>query len=152
MKPFAQFLRTRVLTAVALSAGGLISTVALADAVNALYNSVTDVPLTANGYIAKGNTANFTLNCALVTGTELMVANHSPLQGWRKLRKQGKNEGATLRYSLSCNSLQQFQPIAEIVADCPGAAWRIPLVTHPRLWHMRSAGLNRFKPEAHGAA
>ena len=47
--------------------------------VNATWNSVTDVPVTANSYNATGNTVNFTLNFAPPTGTNLMVVNNTGL-------------------------------------------------------------------------
>ena len=62
-----------------LSALGLISTAASADTVNAIYNSATDVPITASSYTATGNTVNFTLNCGLATGAELMVLKNTGL-------------------------------------------------------------------------
>ncbi len=49
---------------------------ASAETVNAVYNSATDVPMTATNYAAAGNTVNFTLNFAPVTGTDLMVVKN----------------------------------------------------------------------------
>jgi len=45
--------------------------------VNATYNSPTDVPVTAAGYTATGNTVIFTLNFAPVAGTVLTVVNNT---------------------------------------------------------------------------
>lgn len=45
--------------------------------VNATWNSATDVPLTASGYTATGNTVNFTLNFAPVTGGGLTFLNNT---------------------------------------------------------------------------
>ena len=50
---------------------------ASASVVNAVFNSAADVPVTANGYTASGNTVNFTLNFAPVNGTELMVVKNT---------------------------------------------------------------------------
>ena len=55
------------------------STVASAGTVNAVCNSATDVPVTASGYTATGNTVNFTLNFAPATGTDLMVVKNTGL-------------------------------------------------------------------------
>jgi hypothetical protein len=63
-KPIAYSLRIRVLTAVALTAVGLISRVVAADTVNAIYKSATDVPVTANGDTATGNRVTFAVNFA----------------------------------------------------------------------------------------
>src|SRR5512137_2634034 len=53
--------------------------VASAATVNAVYNSAADVPVTANGYTATGNTVNFTLNFAPATGTDLTVVKNTAL-------------------------------------------------------------------------
>jgi alpha-tubulin suppressor-like RCC1 family protein len=79
MKLNLHLIRTCISTAVALAAVGLTSSVASADTVNAIYNSATDVPVTANGYTATGNTVNFTLNFAPATGTDLMVVSNTGL-------------------------------------------------------------------------
>jgi alpha-tubulin suppressor-like RCC1 family protein len=42
-------------------------------------NPATDVPVTANGYAATGNSVNFKLNFEPVTGTELMVVQNTGL-------------------------------------------------------------------------
>ena len=52
-----------------------ISATAPAGVVNATYNAASEVPVTANGYTATGNTVNFTLSFAPATGTELMMVN-----------------------------------------------------------------------------
>ncbi|HOX56872.1 MAG TPA: cell wall anchor protein [Candidatus Paceibacterota bacterium] len=57
----------------------LTPTITLADTVNAVWNSTTDVPVTADGYAATGNTVSFTLNFAPETGTDLMVVNNRGL-------------------------------------------------------------------------
>src|ERR1035441_6454913 len=67
------------LSAVYLAAFGLVSTVVSAATVDAFYNSSTDVPVTASSYTATGNTVNFGLNFAPVTGTDLMVVNNTGL-------------------------------------------------------------------------
>ena len=47
--------------------------------VSAVFNSASDVPVSAAGYIATGNTVSFTLNFAPSVGTELMVVNNTAL-------------------------------------------------------------------------
>jgi alpha-tubulin suppressor-like RCC1 family protein len=79
MKPIPHLIRRRILTAFILAAVGLISSAASAGTVNAIYNSAADVPVTANGYTATGNTVNFTLNYAPATGTDLMVVSNTAL-------------------------------------------------------------------------
>jgi alpha-tubulin suppressor-like RCC1 family protein len=79
MKAIEGFRPARVLVAVMLTALCLAARMASADTVNAIYNSATDVPITANGYTATGNTVNFTLNFAPATGTDLMVVNNTGL-------------------------------------------------------------------------
>jgi hypothetical protein len=69
-------LKNRILPIAALC---LVSGMASADTVNALWNTATDVPVTANGYTATGNTVNFTLNFAPGTGTDLTVVNNTGL-------------------------------------------------------------------------
>ena len=69
----------RILSAAVLATFGFGSTVALAATVDAIYNSATDVPVTASGYTATGDTVNFTLNFAPVTGTDLMVVQNTGL-------------------------------------------------------------------------
>ena len=49
---------------------------AKAAVVDATWNSATDVPVTAASYTATGNTVNFTLNYAPVTGAILTVVNN----------------------------------------------------------------------------
>jgi hypothetical protein len=68
---------TRIVVAATLAAFCFAARLASASTVNAIYNSATDVPVTASGYWAAGNTVNFTLNFAPVTGTELMVVNNT---------------------------------------------------------------------------
>ena len=79
MKTTKHFILSWILSAVALAAFGLVSTVASADTVDATYNAATDVPVTASGYTATGNTVNFTLNFAPATGTDLMVVKNTGL-------------------------------------------------------------------------
>jgi alpha-tubulin suppressor-like RCC1 family protein len=79
MKAIEGFSPARVLGAVALTALCVAARLASADTVNAVYNSATDVPVTASGYTATGNTVNFTLNFAPATGTDLMVVNNTGL-------------------------------------------------------------------------
>ncbi len=47
--------------------------------INVTFNSATDIPVTASGYIATGNTVNLTLNFAPETGTQLMVVKNTAL-------------------------------------------------------------------------
>ena len=63
------------LTAI-IAALGLLPAVAAAVTVNAVWNSATDVPVTAYGYYATGRTVSFTLNFAPIPGTELMVVSN----------------------------------------------------------------------------
>src|ERR1017187_4591297 len=79
MKSLNPFSRTGLLSAVDLAALGILSSVAPAATVDATYNSATDVPVTASGYTATGNTVSFTLNFAPATGTDLMVVNNTGL-------------------------------------------------------------------------
>jgi alpha-tubulin suppressor-like RCC1 family protein len=79
MNTIKHFSRAGILSAVVLAAFGLVATVATADTVNAIFNSAGDVPVTASGYTATGNTVNFTLNYAPATGTDLMVVNNNGL-------------------------------------------------------------------------
>ena len=79
MNTIEHFSRAGILSAVVLAAFGLVATVATADTVNAIFNSAGDVPVTASGYTATGNTVNFTLNYAPATGTDLMVVNNNGL-------------------------------------------------------------------------
>jgi alpha-tubulin suppressor-like RCC1 family protein len=79
MKTIKCLMRTRIAASVALAVFGLLSTAAPAATVNAIYNAATDVPVTANGYTAIGNTVNFALNFAPVTGTDLMVVKNTGL-------------------------------------------------------------------------
>ena len=79
MKTMKHIIRRSIPHAVALAAFVLVSTLAQAATVDVIYTSATDVPVTANGYTAIGNTINFTLNCAPTTGTELMVVKNTGL-------------------------------------------------------------------------
>ncbi len=79
MTTLKDFIRTGLLRLTALSAFGLVSSVASADTVNATWNSATDVPVTVSSYTATGNTVNFTLNFAPATGSELMVVKNTGL-------------------------------------------------------------------------
>ena len=72
-------LGTGILLTAALAAVGPLSVVAPAATVNAIYNSATDVPVTANGYTATGNAVDFSLNYAPATGTDLMVVSNTAL-------------------------------------------------------------------------
>src|ERR1017187_2879404 len=67
----------RIAAAAALAAFCLAARLASASTVHAIYNSATDVPVTAVGYTASGKTVDFTLNFAPVTGTQLMVVNNT---------------------------------------------------------------------------
>ena len=67
------------LVAVALAVFSLAGRMAQADTVSAIYNSATDVPVTATNYTATGNTVNFTLNFPPATGTDLTVVNNQGL-------------------------------------------------------------------------
>ena len=55
----------------------LAASQALAEVVNAIYNSPTDVPITASNYTATGRSVSFTLNFAPSTGTELVVVRNT---------------------------------------------------------------------------
>ena len=46
-------------------------------ALNAIYNTGAEVPLSTDGFTATGSTVNFTLNYPPVTGTELMVVKNT---------------------------------------------------------------------------
>src|ERR1035441_3731855 len=70
----------RIAASAALAAFCFAAQLASATTVNAVYNSATDVPVTAVGYTASGKTMNFTLNFAPVTGMQLMVVNNTSLQ------------------------------------------------------------------------
>ncbi len=48
-------------------------------ALSAVYSAGTDMPVTVNGYAAKGSTVDFTLNYAPEPGTRLMVVNNTGL-------------------------------------------------------------------------
>jgi alpha-tubulin suppressor-like RCC1 family protein len=78
-KQLQYLFRTSIVVAAALTTVGLLCSVAAADTVNAIYNSATDVPVTANGYTATCNSVNFTLNFAPTTGTDLTVVCNSGL-------------------------------------------------------------------------
>jgi alpha-tubulin suppressor-like RCC1 family protein len=78
MKPIVTFILTSV-QVVTLGISCLISTTALAGTIDAIYNSETDVPLTASGYTATSNTVNFTLNFPPATGTDLTVVQNTGL-------------------------------------------------------------------------
>ena len=73
MRTIKHFIRTAISGVVALAAFPLVSAIAPAATVNAIYNSATNVPVTASSYTATGNTVSFTLNFAPDIGTELMV-------------------------------------------------------------------------------
>src|ERR1035437_8519555 len=79
MKSIKHYMRMRIPGVVTLVAFGLFSTLATAATVDAIYNSATDVPVTASGYTVTGNTINFTLNFAPATGTDLMVVSNTAL-------------------------------------------------------------------------
>ena len=79
MRRVQHFVRSGILRAVALAALCLAGRVAWAGTVNAVWNSASDVPVTANGYTATGNTVSFTLNFAPATGTDLMVVSNTAL-------------------------------------------------------------------------
>ena len=77
MKTTTPCVLTRICVAAALAAFCCAARLASAGTVQAIYNSPTDVPVTANGYQASGNTVTFTLNFAPDTGTQLMVVNNT---------------------------------------------------------------------------
>jgi alpha-tubulin suppressor-like RCC1 family protein len=79
MKTIRHFIPSGILSAISLAAFGLVSTVATAGTVNAIYNAATDVPVTASDYTATGNSLNFTLNYAPATGTDLVVVQNTGL-------------------------------------------------------------------------
>jgi len=61
----------------ALAAFALCAAHSFAAVVTATYSTGAEVPVTANGYTATGNTVTFTLNYAPVTGTQLMVVKNT---------------------------------------------------------------------------
>jgi alpha-tubulin suppressor-like RCC1 family protein len=79
MRTTKHLISTCIPAAAALAVFALAATVASADTVDAIYNSAADVPITANGYTATGNTVNFTLNYAPALGTELTVVSNTAL-------------------------------------------------------------------------
>ena len=79
MKTITNFFPASIRGTPVLAALCLAAQVASAATVNAIYNSATDVPVTASSYTATGNTVNFTLNYAPATGTELMVVKNTGL-------------------------------------------------------------------------
>ena len=66
-------------SAAAVAALGLFMATATAATVDATWASANDVPVTANGYTAAGNTVNFTLNFAPSPGRDLVVINNTGL-------------------------------------------------------------------------
>ena len=99
VKAVKHFSGTGILRAVALAAFGLVATVATAGTVNAVWNSATDVPVTASGYTATGNTVNFTLNFAPATGTDLMVVSNTALPFIvGRFDNLAQGQGVTLSY------------------------------------------------------
>jgi alpha-tubulin suppressor-like RCC1 family protein len=60
-----------------LNTFALIPVIAAAATVDAVWNSATDVTVTANGYSASGNTINLSLNFTPAVGTELKVVNNT---------------------------------------------------------------------------
>ncbi len=79
MKTIKHLVRLCARAVAALAAFGLAAHIAAAATVDATYNSASDVPVTANGYTATGNTVNFTLNFAPDTGTDLIVVKNTAL-------------------------------------------------------------------------
>jgi alpha-tubulin suppressor-like RCC1 family protein len=79
MKTVIRLVSSRISATAAFSSFCLAARLASADIVNAVWNSATDVPVTANGYTATGNTVNFSLNFAPATGTDLIVVNNTGL-------------------------------------------------------------------------
>ena len=79
MKTVIRLASLRIPATAALASFCLSAELAWAGTVNAVWNSAADVPVTANGYTATGNTVNFTLNFAPITGTDLMVVNNTGL-------------------------------------------------------------------------
>src|ERR1035437_8642406 len=79
MKTSRNFSLIGILRAVALAAFGLASASATGATLNAIYNSAADVPVTASGYAATGNTVSFTLSFAPATGTDLTVVQNTGL-------------------------------------------------------------------------
>jgi alpha-tubulin suppressor-like RCC1 family protein len=73
------FISLHIPAVLTLAVFGLVCPVASADTVNAVFHSAADVPVTASGYTATGNTVNFTLNFAPAPGTDLMVVNNTGL-------------------------------------------------------------------------
>ena len=79
MKTTTHIIRIRISVAAALAAFGLAGSLASAAILNAVFNSATDVPVTANGYTAASNTVSLTLNFAPATGTDLLVVDNIAL-------------------------------------------------------------------------
>jgi alpha-tubulin suppressor-like RCC1 family protein len=79
MKTTTHIIRIRISVAAALAAFGLAGSLTSAAILNAVFNSATDVPVTANGYTAASNTVSFTLNFAPATGTDLLVVDNTAL-------------------------------------------------------------------------
>ena len=79
MRTVQHFIRTGITRTMLLVVFCLAARLASAETVNAIWNSATDVPVTANGYTSTGNTVNFTLNFAPDTGTDLVVVRNTAL-------------------------------------------------------------------------
>jgi alpha-tubulin suppressor-like RCC1 family protein len=79
MKTLKHFIRTLLPSATALTVFSVTQSSASAATVNAVWNSAADIPVTASGYTATGNTLSFALNFAPATGTDLMVVKNTAL-------------------------------------------------------------------------
>ena len=73
------FLTTQLRSAAVLlvAVAAMLLSAQVASALTASYTTGTEVPLTAAGYTATGNTVNFTLNYAPTAGNSLMVVNNT---------------------------------------------------------------------------
>ena len=79
MRASERFLRVSILVATALVFSALLPTTTHAEVVNAVWNAATDIPVTASGYTASGNTISFALNFGPAVGSELMIINNTGL-------------------------------------------------------------------------
>ena len=79
MKAITLPIGARFLVAAAFTAVCMAARLAPAGTLNAVFNSPSDVPVTANGYMATSNSVNLTLNFAPPAGTDLMLVSNTAL-------------------------------------------------------------------------
>ena len=77
--PTLRSLASRALFILAALCGFFLAGVLHAANVTATFNAATDIPVTANGYTATGNTLDVTLNFAPTPGTNLTVVSNTAL-------------------------------------------------------------------------